>query len=1168
MAVTFVLGRAGSGKTHRCFTSIVDTLKKAPVGPPILWLLPRQATFSAERELTCNSTLGGFLRARVLSFEQFGHEILREQGGAEIPEITSGGRQMILGLLLRRHAASLKFFKGVARQPGLAAKLDATFGDLERCGKNAADLRVLLKEMTAHPADDTAALLDKIHDLHLIYNAYSEYLGQDRLDQHQRLLNVLRLLENCNWVRDAVVYVDGFTEFSEYERRVLARLGRLCRHLEITLPIDPRSEIIASPDLRPAEMSLFHKVENTYRRLRIVFREEQVPVDHPPVLLSEVHRFRTAALRAVEKYAFGTAVTHVQRSAEGIYLTQAVDRAAEVDAAARHIKSLLAAGHRLRDIAVLVRDLSTYDELIQVSFSEHGIRYFVDRRRETAHHPLLHLVRSILMIAQQTWPHEWLMALVKTGLAGLSRSESDALENYVLAHRITGEAWAAKEPWAFGEKKMLAGEQAETADEVEGAAATPALIQVDQHRRAIVDAMSSVMAMGRTATVRQIATALFTVLERLPVRATLARWMADAERNGEYALKNEHAQVWAKLVALFDEMVELVGEEAISIGGFQEILEAGLNAFDLGVTPPTVDEVLVGQVDRTRTPELKAVLVLGLNEGCFPRPPAEDSVLSDGDRFELHRRSVEVAPSGERRLLDEHLLGYLAFTSAAESLYLSRATMDSARKPLGASAFYRRMEGMFPTATRTVIAGNEPELIGTPRQLVTSLMQWVRQLDESEPLNPEAPWPALYQWLVENPQKDDAVARVRDRAWRALEYDNAVALSPDIAGQLFTSPLTTDVRQLETFAACPFRHYLQYGLALQPRDEDHGVTGMDLGQVYHRVLDRVVSDLLRDRKTWADLSDSQKDRVVKTAVQRIGSAIRNEVMLSTARNRYLLARIEHTLGSVISTQKAIAGRGTFSTAFSNVRFGDKEPLPPYRVTTPHNHQLRLRGKIDRIDLRRGSGEACAIDYRLSENTLSLMEVYHGLSLELLTYLLVLEASGEVLSGRKLTPAAAFYVRMLRWMGDVKHPTEAIGQDDPAFHLATKPRGVIDQQFAQAMDTELTTGTSEVISAMIKKDGTFGKKNSTDVATAQELSGLLNHVRQRLGELADGVLEGNIAIAPYMIGTKTPCPQCSYRVVCRFETHGYRAMSKMNREEVLRLMVKDGVAAVITEGEDE
>src|SRR5579862_3128808 len=100
MSIRFVIGRAGSGKTRRCFDSIVEKLRADPLGEPIWWIVPKQQTFTAQRELTCSSGLNGFYRARVVSFELLGREIVAECGGGVIPEITELGRQMMLGHLL------------------------------------------------------------------------------------------------------------------------------------------------------------------------------------------------------------------------------------------------------------------------------------------------------------------------------------------------------------------------------------------------------------------------------------------------------------------------------------------------------------------------------------------------------------------------------------------------------------------------------------------------------------------------------------------------------------------------------------------------------------------------------------------------------------------------------------------------------------------------------------------------------------------------------------------------------------------------------------------------------------------------------------------------------------------------------------------------------------
>src|SRR5215218_5551532 len=240
MSVRFVIGRAGSGKTEHVFRSMVDAMRADPLGPPIFLIVPKQATFSAERELTCNRGLGGFCRAHVISFDELSRSVLAECGGGAIPEVTPTGRQMLLGHLLRKNASKLAFYDGVARQPGLAARLDAMFDEFQRSGKDPHALNELIHELSATATDaEGELLLRKMRDFRLLYGAYTAFLGQDRLDPHGRVTQMLACLQESNAFRGATVYVDGFAEFTENERRTLARLARFAHRVDIALLIDP-----------------------------------------------------------------------------------------------------------------------------------------------------------------------------------------------------------------------------------------------------------------------------------------------------------------------------------------------------------------------------------------------------------------------------------------------------------------------------------------------------------------------------------------------------------------------------------------------------------------------------------------------------------------------------------------------------------------------------------------------------------------------------------------------------------------------------------------------------------------------------------------------------------------------------------------------------------------
>lgn len=1260
MGVRLVIGRAGSGKTRRCFQRVAEMLRRDPLGPPVFWVVPRQATFMTERELTVAGGLGGFCRAAVVSFESLGEMVLAECGGAAVQEVTPIGRQMVLGHLLRTHAKSLRYYGASARQSGLAARLDATFAEFERCGRTSDDLGALLADLSrvvgadgrlnngaeertgsddasstpssderAEPESEPAvapevrALYDKVHDLKLLYDRHTAYLGQDRLDRHRRLRQVLECIETSARFRGAHVFVDGFVQFGEYERRVIARLGKVCASVEVMLLMDPRSPLLASPHLNPDELSLFHPVEQTYRQLRATLAEEGVGSDGP-VVLTDVHRFSAPALALIERDVMKRLPIHRDEPAEAVEMIEAADRAAEVDAVARRIRELWRRGVRLREIIVLVRDLEDYHELISASFREHEIEYFADRRRPMAHHALLQFLRAALLIARHAWPHEWVMTLAKSGLAGMDDADADELENYVLEHRVRGAgAWTQEAPWLF-ERRLL------TAEDERAAACAPA--RADALRRDLVTRLRPFLkTVGQDGlTFRGIVIAVYELMERFGVRDTLGRWMEDAEAQGQFEQRAEHAQVWAELVGLLDQMVDLLGDEPATLDDFVDVYEAALEQFELAIAPPTVDQVLVGQVDRVRAPAVKVAFVLGLNEGVFPRLPREDTVLSDAERRELRERRLDVDPDTHRRLLDENLLAYLALTRASERLIVSRSLVDAAGKPIGPSRYWLRLQEMLPALRdRVRQAGAEGATlagIGTPRQLVTRLMEWARARAEgmedggwktetakgertgagtcspsphlpiSPPMNPDAPdqsapaaadeaaYPALYQWLATHPTADDAIDVMRFRAWKAVGYANRAALSDRVAERLAAGALTpagalaASITRLETFAACPFKHFARYGLGLRRRADDE-VTPIDLGNVFHQVLERLVGELVTRKAGWADIDESERQALIERFAREAGQALRGEVLLSDGRNRYLLRRVQRALAEVTAAQRAAALRGQFAPAFAELVFGPErtasaEPgapegapegapakLPALELLTPARRRLALIGKIDRVDLSADGTSFAVVDYKLQGAQLSLDRVYHGLSLQLLTYLLVLRERGDVLAGgRKLSPAAGLYVRLLREPADVAHPDDAEGGDDPELlALRVKPRGIVGARHLPALDAELAAGgRSRVIAAMLRADGSCGDKGRTDVAEEGELHALLEHARRKIAELADQILGGRIEIRPFNMNRYTPCAACDFRSVCRFDPaiNRYHVITAMGRERILRRVVEE------------
>jgi ATP-dependent helicase/nuclease subunit B len=544
-------------------------------------------------------------------------------------------------------------------------------------------------------------------------------------------------------------------------------------------------------------------------------------------------------------------------------------------------------------------------------------------------------------------------------------------------------------------------------------------------------------------------------------------------------------------------------------------------------------------------------------------------VLSDSERKSLRQRELLVDPDSERQLLDENLFGYIAFTRATHRLIATRAIADESNRPLAPSSFWDRLRLLFADLPPTIEpreADAPPADIATPRQLVTALMRWARVADDKAA--DDVPWPGLYQWLATHECCDDAIDTMRFKSWKALSYRNEATLSKEVAGEMFSvrsqkgatqaSLLQASVTRIESFATCPFQHFARYGLALREREEED-VTAMDLGNVYHQILERLVLECLRKREDWCSIEPRMTQAMIREYAKEVGKSLRGELLLSSARNQYLLARVEKTLEQVVATQREVLKRGSFRPKYTELGFGtDDAKLPAYAIKTPLGREMLLRGKIDRVDVIEEQAAFAVIDYKLTGRTLSLQRVYHGLSLQLLTYLLVLQRCGQQLEGRKLTPVAAFYATLLRNLEAVKHPEDGTDPDDPVFALKAKPRGIFDGRYIHALDSELDKGRSNVVAAYIKADDSYGHADSSDVASADEFAALLRFVEKKIAMLGDQIIDGNIAIRPYRMARQSPCEQCEVRAVCRFDVsvNQYNPLASMKRTAVLEQVLKE------------
>lgn len=1137
----FILGRAGSGKTHTCLTEIVSHLRKAPLGPPLILLVPDQATFQMERALTQSLPSGGFTRARILSFSRLAFAILAEVGGLAKPALSPLGRQMLLRSLLHEYAGDLRVFGRSARQPGFVQQLETALGELARYGHS--------PQRVARTVDRLSGSMvqEKMADLAVLWQAFRQAIAPDHADPHQYLTAAAEKGPKSTLVKDAEVWVDGFASFTPQEHGVLAMLIQHARACHVALCLDPESwadtcrdvEEVLVDDLRSGllhldPLGLFRQTQETCARVLIAARTAGVAVTSP-LLLEDTSppRFQVPELAHIESEFAKPVPVPLSGPVEAVRLVEAVNRRAEVEAAGREIIRLCRdEGYRFREIAVITRDLEPYHDCVAAVFGDLGIPHFIDRRSSIAHHPVVELIRSALAVVVSRWELRPLMRCLKTDLLPLERADVDVLENYAMAHGLRGSAWYDKRPWPYGSRLTSRGVEDERMQRLETV------------RRQVVGVFQPLMAVFEShVQVRVACEAMYRFLQQAGVPERLEQWAEESVSSGRLQEGMTHQQVWESCVTLLEELVEVLGDTVMASAEFAQVLETGLENLQLGLIPPALDQVLVGAIDRSRQPAIRAAFVLGVGERNFPAIGVEDSMFTDVERQNLEGIGFALGPTAAERALQEQYLGYIAFTRASEYLWVSCPLATEDGRALAPSSFVARLRSALPGLSPEV-AGNEPEgtvaeslpWLTSPRRLAAVA---VRRLQPGVDLSVARSWRAAAS-LAES-QSEAA------RVLRSLQHTNtAVRLDPQVAAALVGEPLRFSVSRLESFAVCPFQHFAQYLLGLREREE-YRVEYTDIGLLVHESLHRFAQELQARGVDWATLAEDETFALADSLIDEVAPKLRHEVFMSSARYQYLVARMKRVLHMALWVWVKHAQRGRFRPVATEVGFGGgKEAVPGITLELPEGERLILHGRIDRVD-------ACAadsgvylrvIDYKGSGTGFSVSDLFHGLRLQLTVYLDVViraarlgyfelqvnEGSASA-AGTQFLPAAAYYFNVREPVVSVTKPLDEEKLEQELLK-ALRVKGVtLDSPEAICLAEESAQG--HLIPARLTQRGV--PYSNPLVISRERMQQLFDLAERRIVEFASRILAGEVEASPFRYGSgDSGCGFCRYHVVCQFD----------------------------------
>lgn len=1124
--VRFIIGRAGQGKTRQAYSEMAAALHRQERAA-LLLVVPEQYTLEAEKELVKFLGGDGLLDIEVTSFSRLAQRIASEVGGRGRVPLNELGSQLLMRRVIQENRSRLGFFSRAAGQNGFSARASLTIREFKQQGIGSVEMEAAARVMEAAGEMLPAG---KLRDLGLLMSGLEKEQSGGRLD-HDDFINLfIRQIPGSQWLRQAQIWIDGFEGFSVQNMRIILALAAVCPALNITVTLDRRDS--------PRDSQLFWLSRHCLQYLEKELAGAGIPFQRlpatPPDSLSAFEKGcqeRPAALIHLERELFSYPGRLFSGPLPGLELFSGSNPALEVEhAAARILQMVMEKGWRYRDIALVCGDFQQYAPLIQRYFAEYEIPVFLDYKRPVSAHPLAVLLNSALAALDRNFPYEDMALYMKSGLSGLEPDSAEILENYALAHGIRGRRW--QEEFVYGDEGSLEA--------------------LNKLRRQL---MEPLLGLGRRLAAARgncagMAVSLLEFIEELAPQPRLESLARELQKQGRLESVYIISQGWNQLMDLLDQVYSVMGSQTASLGDFRAMLASGLEAVEIGLIPTTVDQVQAGDVGRSLARELKALFLLGVNDGILPSSGKSMGLLSDQDFAALNRLGLEFGYDRQRHQAQERLLLYSLLAKPSRSIIISYARSDQSGKALRPSLLVERLQRLYP---RLLAGGDlaDPEalalgFIKRRRPFLRHISSRLRQAADGEAIDPlwlelarsagMQPAPAAGE-AEQGPGEPGAgletgleTVRVLELVSRALQPPGETArLLPGQARQLYGLQSSTSISRLEKQAACPFSHFAEYGLQARPRPI-FSLENTDLGSILHRGLASLAAELRGRGLKWQDISPGEVEEAMAGIHRSIVNENYPELLQNQARSRLLSRRLQDLSQRTAATVAWQISRGDFEPWREELGFGAGAMLPALPVPLSSGAPAQLRGSIDRVDLHSQPGEespyARIIDYKTSARRLEYGLLYAGISLQLPAYMLALRHARP-----GIQPAGLFYLAL----NDALAPSTG-SETGPGERMSRilKMQGLVlaDATVIRAMDRDIS-GWSRVLSARV--NARDGQPASYDAhLDPVQFEALLAHTARLLAGLYEASLQGEVRAEPYRYGSRCACDYCPYPALCRFD----------------------------------
>ena len=1152
MGLQIVAGASGTGKSYNMYQDIV---KESKVNPEknFFIIVPEQFTLQTQKNIVNTSPQKGILNIDVLSFMRLAYRIFDELGKKNNVVLEDTGKNMIIRKVIELKKDELNIFKGSIRKQGFISEVKSLISELYQYSVTPEELEKITSEL-----ENNNRLKYKFQEILIVYKAFKEYLA-DKYITAEEILDILyEIVDESAIIKNSVLYLDGFTGFTPVQYKLLAKLLKLCDRVVVTVTLDEKEVGYNNYN----EYTLFGMSHKTIQKLITIARDNHVEIHDTKVIKRvevdgnySAYRFSTSkALSHLEQNVFRYPYSKFYDEQNDIKIYALPDVDKETELVIKEIKKIVSdKGYRYRDFAIITGDMNSYGRVFENKFRRENIPCFIDNKKDIMDNPIIEMIAALFEIAATNFSYESVFRYLRCGMSNLTIKEIDILENYVIALGKKGiNAW--KKEW----------------DRTYSTRANIDIISINEYRERVCDELlDAVKVIKKCKTIKDYSQAVYSFMVNLDCEKKLQEYADSFETNGNSSKAKEYNQVYREIIELLDKMVDLLSEEQVSLKEYSDIFQAGVAEIKVGIIPLTIDQVVVGDIERTRLNDIKVLFFVGVNDGIIPKSNNGGGLISDLDREMLADMGVELAPTGRQSTYIEQFYLYMALTKPQNALYVTFSRMSGDGKINKESYIVNKILKIFPNIN---INNNEDDILKNDY----GMDYLISGLREKKIENMDDAWKQILVWHLSDDTCKKEFRSIVDGAYYVSANSN---ISKAAASAIYGNK-DKSVTEIEKYASCAYAHFLQYGLKLYERTE-YEIRVPDLGNIFHGFLDRFSNGIKTSGYTWSDITDEERIKLSDKCVEETVAEFGNNIMYSSKRNEYLVERIKRIASRTTWALCEHVRAGEFKPEGFEVSFSSKDGnIAGFELDD--GRKLGIRGAIDRIDISEDDDNEYVkvIDYKSGSRSFEPGMFYEGIQLQLIVYMNVAVDKRKGLNKQKnIVPAGVFYYTIDDPIVDKTNDMVITSQDgNLQEHVLSSidekkldklvMKGIINKnpevikRIERALVSDdgklIAKKTSKVVKASVATSGEL-KKTSNGIST-EDFKALREYASMLIKNNSEKMYKGIIKPVPYKSGNNSACEYCNYKSICKFdikfEGNNYKKIYSKDMDTVLK-MIKGG-----------